>query len=385
MRGVLDELVAAAAPWREKEIAATLGLDRSVVGRLVRASRAGTDLELLHELPSAEGLSLIVNAAEQRGWLTADGAGAARVVVADFDAFLDAFPGKRRAFLLRVASEVPGVRDAADRTARRAMYRASSELLGYRMRHAALAMLVLDGEDKDRFDTLHIAAKYGLERIRADGPPIVIGSLRTGPDGPAFEYTPAGSGGGGRGATDALLLEYSSGPAELALVRTSSGHTELHLAAEQPALHEAADILCAQNIPATLLREAREGYSHEWRRTVTRIPCEHLTVDFIFGPGVYERSALSVSEHLYRGEPPVRPAEDSRAAEQLRASAQIQEISGGIVGLAIPGCDRYEQAVGNLVEGAGVELPECRVVRVTKEFPELNSEVVCWISLPEAG
>ena len=55
MRGVLDELVAAAAPWREKEIAATLGLDRSVVGRLVRASRAGTDLELLSELQSAEG------------------------------------------------------------------------------------------------------------------------------------------------------------------------------------------------------------------------------------------------------------------------------------------------------------------------------------------
>ena len=145
---------------------------------------------------------------------------------------------------------------------------------------------------------------------------------------------------------------------------------------------EPANIQCAQHIPAALLRTARDGYAHEWRRTVPRIPCERLTVDFVFAPGVYDQSSLSVSDSLYRGEAPVCPAGDAPAAEQFRPSAEMYDVEGGVEGLAIPGCDRYEEAVGMLAASAGLDPSACRIVRVAKEYPVLNSELVCWIPLP---
>jgi len=383
-RSVLNELSDAAPVWREKELVETLGLDRSVVGRIVRASRTDNDLELLSELPSPEGLRIIFEAATRTGLLNEDGFTRAANASAEFDAFLDDYPGKRRAFLVRLASDLPSERASADRVARRAMFRASSDLLGYRLQHAVLTMVVVDGCDPERFDAYHMFAKYGLERTRADGPPIIVGSLRTGPQGPGVAFEPIDPNADPADAASALMLDHCSGPALVTLVRTSAGFTELHLDADHPPVQELADIVVAQRAPGTLLRKSRPGFAHEWRRVVTRIPAERLTVDFIFGPGTYQGCELRTSEHLYRAEVPPPPSADGvRRADQLRGSARVSEVDRGIAGLSIRGLPGYRSAVADLVAAAAVEPGRCRVVRVTKDFPELNGDLMCWITLPE--
>ena len=385
LRGVLlrcDDIQRGA---RERDLADAVGLDRSIVGRMLRAARSDTDLEFVHQLPSADGLRLFFGAAESAGLIDPPAAAAASEAIDAFEHFLDSYPGKRRAFGIRLASLLPKEREQADRAARRAMFRAASELLGYRMKWAALAMLVVDGDDPIRFDTYHIFCKFGLERIRSGGAPIVVGSHRTGPDGPARGFVPLDEEADRTDPQSAVLLDHCSGPATVQFVRTSKGDTELHLAADEPAVHEPIDIVCGQRAPAILLRQARDDYSHEWRRVVTRIPAERVTVDFIFGPGVFEGAALEVSEHLYRSEVPARPDGNKLVADQFRRAAAVADLGRGSDALSIHGQPAFLGALHDLTSFAGVDPLQCRSVRVSKTFPQINSDLMCWIPLPRAA
>lgn len=381
LRPLVEMCVESSGAGREKDLVVALGLDRTVVGRIFRASRTRGNLEFVHELPSPEGLRLVFSAAVQAGLLSGPaGVRAVRAVDA-FESFVSGYPGKRRAFLLRLATRLPRERAAADRNARRAMYRAATDVLGYRLRHAVVSMVVADGSDPVRFDTQHLFAKYGLERTRPDGPPIVVGAMRTGPDGPGCVYMPIDPDADPADPCSALLSEWCSGPATVGFFQTSSGFVELQVPADQPRVHEPLNIVCAQRAPGVLLRRAREGYSHEWRRVVTRIPSRRLTVDFILGPGVYEHATISVSEHLYRPELPSPPGDGPRQAEELLRYASIEDLGLGLDRIGIDGCPGYDECVRRMVGLASLDPTGCRVVRVTKDYPELNSSLLCWIPL----
>ncbi|MEO0632358.1 MAG: hypothetical protein AAFY46_16770, partial [Planctomycetota bacterium] len=133
-------------PLTEAELVAHFGLDRSVIGKVIRSLRCRSAEEFLHEIPSPDGLRLVVEAASAGGSVSADLAASMRTDIDRFAAFVSSYPGKRRAFLLRLASQLPRRREAADLAARRAMTRATAELLGYRVHTAIATMVVFDGD-----------------------------------------------------------------------------------------------------------------------------------------------------------------------------------------------------------------------------------------------
>lgn len=383
IRRVLEAAMRSAPSWRERDLVQTLGLDRSLVGRLVRAGRTTGQRELIQELPSAEGMAAILDALRASGLIDDDLLSAGKASLQRFDAFVDAYPGKRRAVMVRLASELPSERETIDRRARRAMFQAASDLLGYRVRHAVVTLLIVDGPDPERFDTLYLYSKFGLERTRADGPPIIVSSLRAGKSSTGPGFLPADPGADRNDATAALLQEFCTGPARVQFVDVTPERTELHISSDTPPLHHPIDVLCAQRADGVLLRRRREGFAHEWRRTVSRIPAERVSIDFVFGPGVYEGVEIAVSEHLFRSELPLHPSATGSRADQLRSSAQIGRVTAGIDALTLDDEPGYGQALRTMLGYAGLDARACRSARVSKQYPELNSELICWFPLPD--
>ncbi|MEM1072441.1 MAG: hypothetical protein AAGH71_06445 [Planctomycetota bacterium] len=386
LRAMLERCVALAGSpnsVRETDLIRLLQLDRSVLGRVVRSLHASTPFEFLHEIPSPDGLSLVLDAAVDKGHVSGREQRSARESIARYRRFLNGYPGKRRAVLLRLAASMPSQRAAADLVSRRAMTRAASDLLGYRVRCTVAAMIVFDGGDRDRFDTIHMFGKYGLERTRPDGAPIIVGSLRTGPEGPVCPYVPADPGGDPNDATSALLLDYCQGAAHVEFIRSSLGQTELQLPSDEPALHEPIDVVCAQRGPGVLLRYQREGFTHEWHQVITRMPTDRVVIDLVLGPGVYPGVVPMISQQMYRPDPPKLPTPGTRLADEVRPYAAVDDLGLGLGSVHIESVPRYAECLRSLVGHTGLRADQCRVIRVAKDHPELNSGLICWFPLSE--
>lgn len=382
MRRTLDAAMRSAASWRERDLLGILGLDRSLVGRLVRAARMPGDLAMVQELPSPDGMTAILNALRDARLIGAASHREATRTLERFEAFVDTYPGKRRAVMVRLASQLPSERSTLDRRARRAMYQAASDLLGYRVRHAVVTLLIVDGVDPERFDTLYLFSKFGLERTRADGPPIIVSSLRTGAPGTGHTFAPIDPARDPTDPTAALLEQFSTGPARIQFVDVAPQRTELHISADTPPLHHPIDVLCAQRADAVILRYRNEQFSHEWRRTVSRLPAERVSIDLVLGPGVFPKLRLAISEHLFRTEVPPPPGAQGSRADRLPEGAILGPITQGIASLALDDTPAYEQALRTMLAHAGVDPERCRSARITKDYPELNSELICWLELP---
>ncbi|MEM9661472.1 MAG: hypothetical protein AAF937_04090 [Planctomycetota bacterium] len=368
----------------EAELVAQLKLDRSVIGKVIRSLRCRSADEFLHEIPSPDGLRLIVGAAARAGSVTPGRASSMRAEIDRFGAFVSAYPGKRRAFLLRLASQLPKRREAADLAARRSMTRAAAELLGFRVRTAVATMVVFDGDDPDRFDTIHAFGKHGLERTRDDGPPIIAGSLRTGPQGPRRDYAPADPARDPLDPASSLMRSYCRGPAHVEFIRTTSGLTELQIPASEPAIHQPIDVVCAQRAPGVLLRHRRAEFSHEWHQVVTRMPTETGVIDLVFAPGVYERASPLVSQHLYRPDAPRLPKPGMRRADEIRPYVSVEELGLGPEAAHLDGVEGYESCLRELLAFTGQRPDSFRVVRIIKQYPELGTAITCWMQLPAA-
>ncbi|MEO0632463.1 MAG: hypothetical protein AAFY46_17300, partial [Planctomycetota bacterium] len=267
--------------------------------------------------------------------------------------------------------------------ARRAMTRATAELLGYRVHTAIATMVVFDGDDPERFDTIHAFGKHGLERTRADGPPIIAGSLRTGPKGPKRGYAPADPSKNPADPSSSLMRPYCRGPAHVEFIRTTSGLTELQIPSDEPAIHEPIDVVCAQRAPGVLLRHRRPEFTHEWHQVVTRMPTEVGVIDLVFGSGVYEHMKPSVSQQLYRPDAPRMPVPGVRQADDIRPYASIEELGFGPDAAHLDGVPGYESCLHDLLAFTGQQPDQFRVVRIVKQHPELGTSIVCWMALPD--
>lgn len=385
IRPLVEHAVRGSGAIREKEFVEITGLERSLARRVFQLAEESEDLSFMHRLPSPAGLRLVLVACQERGLIAPAAVADAEKSIDGLESFLSSYPGKRSALLTRLSAMIPEERDSKYRAARRAMFKSASEILGYRVREAAVASLIVDGDDPVRFDVYHLAAKYGLERISRAGQPIIVGSQRNGPDGPRSGFLPLDANTDPSDPRSALLTEFCSGPASVRFVQRGGGLIETQLSEADPPIHEPVDVVTAQRAPGSLRRFAGDGYSHEWRRVISRIPAENLTIDLILAPGVYDEIEVVVSEQLYRSEVPPFPCSDSRRTEQLPTATTVKYLEPGLLQAGLTDCPRYVDGLRRLTAAAGVDENSCRVIRVTKGYPELNSDVMCWISLPQAG
>ena len=162
---------------RPLHLTSHLGLDKSLASRVVRSLGAEDDIAALHGIPTPQGLGLIARALENAG---ADGAPLDRFAAATeaYAALLSEFSGGRTDLEATLAGWLPDQRRRAERDARRSVFRGMTTLVGTRAGAVYNALLLVPSDEDGRVDSLIVAVRQDLRRLRA-GASVHVARLET--------------------------------------------------------------------------------------------------------------------------------------------------------------------------------------------------------------
>lgn len=167
LRARLTPLVWALAgtPPRPVRLMRGIGLDKSLAGRLVQATRAGSDMEFLHTVPSPTGLRILLDKGRAHAAADADLVRGAALAVDRFEALLDALPGGRQALDARMGDSSTSIREKREHMARQASFKAVSFLFGHYCETLTTTLFIVPSAAGETVDLVEIHRRIGLHRL----------------------------------------------------------------------------------------------------------------------------------------------------------------------------------------------------------------------------
>lgn len=276
-------------PTRPMHLVRRIGLDKSLASRLAQASRADTEAEFLHRLPSPTGLRILIDRSRQAGlaeaWLPA-----LAQAVDDFAQLLDGLPGGRQALDARLGSQQHTIRARREQMARQASFKAVSFLFGHDCDCLTTSLFLLPSADGQAVDVIEVHRRLGLRRITpGTAVPLLSVHASAGAGAAPSAMTPVGAPPAGTAAANEahryLISEASSQPLpELDIVQ--DGPNRVFVLG--PA---AADPLPARLSTALRLEAAEMAHPGPGRRLVRNYmlhtPCQRLVREVFLADGVW--------------------------------------------------------------------------------------------------
>lgn len=372
--------------FRPTRLVETLGLDKSLASRLSRSLRSDTPYELLHLLPSPQGLGIFLDRAEGRTGAT-EALARARAAVADFQGLLGDIPGGRAALDALMSESVLEVRERAERTASQSVYRAMSYLLGFRCESITSATILQPSADGSLVDSVEVSRREGIRRLRPSAP-VALFSVNITPEVPreAPRMEPLNPGTDPADPRSVLLPEFCD-PAEPDLkLYTTEGHTVFALANEEDSLQRGVTVSSAFLIRNGYLRWRRPDQAEESRTYLLHYPCKLLIRDIFIREDLYP--GVEPQLRLEFPAPPgaVRPVAPSPATRlnQLDFSAPIVSLGRGLHRAAAAGSSQHARLLAYVFRAAGLDPERFRGYRVRIQYPVPMITMGWWIPLPTA-
>ncbi|MCB1281271.1 MAG: hypothetical protein KDB18_07085 [Salinibacterium sp.] len=382
---ILEEI--SGVSQRPASLARSLGIDKSLSGRILRSIKATEPFEVVHNAPAPYGLRLFVEAAERKG-INPGLCRRAESAIARFESLIQSFPDGRTALEAAISDHLPEVRARNERAARQAAYKSMSYLMGYQAEGTFHASVISPSSDNNsKLDFMHISGLHGLRRLRGRAPMILFGlrGYDPSPDEPARIETIDGEP-HTQDASRYLLSDFCSRPMPDLKVHKEGLVTHLVLrAASVPA-----------NTPVTLvngwvsrngsLRYRSEHRTHEWHSGFIRVPARVRVQDYFIHrdvlpgtPDLRARLQGLVSSH----EP---PAGDEVHVDQVDINVSLESMGSGLSpavarNAAVPG---YEGLLRQVFDRSGHSISDFRVYRCEVVYPVPFVSLTAWFELPEA-
>src|SRR5580765_4052008 len=168
-RAITAVLEAVAGPQpRPTRVSRTIGLDKSLASRLVRAMQNSSDLELMHLVPSPGGLHIFAELAMRY----ADPASISNLQAATgrFELLLDSLPGGRASIDAQISESSQVALAKRQQIAKQASFKAMSFLLGHFCDVLSTTLFLVPSADVRRVDGIEIQRRIGLRRMRPSTP-----------------------------------------------------------------------------------------------------------------------------------------------------------------------------------------------------------------------
>ncbi len=359
----------AGTPPRPVRLTRDAGLDKSLASRLVQATRAATDLEFLHAVPSPTGLRMLLGHARGR----ADGAllEATAAAVGRFEALLAALPGGRQALDARMGDTQGSIRERRENTARQASFKAVSFLFGHYCETLSTALFLVPSADGEHVDAIEVHRRLGLQRLSA-GAALPLLSVQTRATGTAAGDTPVMTSIDGdmqtRRPHDFLMADASSLPLpELEVVEDGPMSTFVLAAADgrTPArLTTALRVLRAERLRQT-------GAYTVLRNYMLHTPCRTLVRDVFVAPGLWPDAWPQVGFYLPgpTGTAVAQPEPGQPHLRRVNLTARIEQLPLGAAGLALPDVQDQAEALRSVLHRAGFAAIDFRGWRCRMTYP----------------
>jgi hypothetical protein len=362
---------------RLRELVDSTHLDKTLVGRVMKASRASEPMEALEEIPSPQGLRMFVRAAALCG-VPVEAVERAGATVDRFEALLREFGG-RSEFDTALSGWVPAAWDRRERAARQAAFRASSFLIGCRADAIVGAHVVQPSADGEACDVIRVRGRYGLRRLREGTPLIVFGTRPYAPGGECVYETVDGT--PEPGDPEAFLLEgYCSQPVPSMRWLERGDDRLLVLERDAPGVNEPVT-LCLGVIARGMWRRYRsDGIDEERHAGIPRMPARVLCEDLILHEDVYPGVEPVVETRLH-GFSAAQRRETGELADLDRIDVSVETSWIGMDDLATGEAPGYPEMIDEVFERSGWDRSRFRVFRQRISYPVPFVSLTTWFAL----
>ncbi len=375
------------AAIRPARLVRDLGIDKSLASRLARGLRASTAYELIHFLPAPTGLRIYLRAAAQAGVPRALTARAERAVDA-FQALLDGLPGGRAALDTLISASVAEVRDRSERSAKQAVYRGMSTLLGFHCDAITSTLIFFPSERSDRVDAVEVSQRRGIRRLRPSTP-VALFSVAMDVKGEADGELPVlETIDGGRNVRDPrryLLPGHSSDPLpDLDLIE-ENGHLVFGLSDDTISLHHPVTVASILVVRRGWPRYRDETAPDAARTYLLHYPCKRVVREVYVHDEIYVGANPDVRFEFPspRGSRTARPTGKAARLNTLDVVCPIEQLGVGITRGAVPGLPGHAEMVRDAFALAGLDATRFRGYRTDLAYPVPMTTMGWWIPVPE--
>ncbi len=381
---IVDEV--SGASLRPASLARTLGIDKTLSGRVLRSIKAVEPFEVVHNAPAPYGLRLFIEAAARAG-VEIELRERAERSIARFESLIESFPDGRIALEAAISDHLPEVQARAERAARQGAYKSMSYLIGYQAKGLFQASILSPSEDGVTLDFTHVSGLHELRRLRGRAPTVAFGIRRfdTSPDLPTWIETIDGE----RDQRDAfryLLSEFCDHPLPDLVVQEDADLTHLVLRASSLPVNTPATLVSGWVSRKSLVRYKSESRSHEWHTGLVRIPTRIRVQDYFVHrdvlpgtPDIRAKLHSLVASH-------VAPIDDEVQIDEVDLPVSVKPIGMGLnrsvaKNPAMPG---YDAMLARVFERTGHNPADFRVYRCEIVYPVPFVSLTAWFELPDA-
>jgi hypothetical protein len=389
LRAALEPIVRRVAGngVRPASLSRGLDIDRTLAARILRAVRSDDNVQLLHEVPAPHGLRIFLEAAARAG-VEESLRDRAAESVREFERLIDEFPGGRSALDAALAAWDDGVRQRNERSAKQAIHKSMSSLLGYQADVMLATVMIQPSATGGMCDAAYVLGKYGVRRLRASAPITVFGrrSIVTETDATDNIRVETLDGAPAPDEADAYLLkDFCTRPCpSLGLCRLDSLFLYT-LPEDQPAVNTPVTLVSAQVVRNSFLRYRTDTVRQQWESHIPRFPCKVLLADFFLHDDVFSSAAPFLTSTLHGlAVGPKRADEPSFQLDKVDLSAPIQSLGHGLSGAASRDVPRYTDMLSNVFRRTGWDADRFRGYRCRIQYPVPLVSLTFWFDLPPA-
>jgi hypothetical protein len=371
LRKPLAELLSqlAGAPPRPVRLIRGIGLDKSLASRLVQATRAESDLQFLHAIPSPTGLRMLLDRAG--GQAEASLIRRARGEVDRFEALLDALPGGRQALDARMGERLSTIRIKREQMARQASFKAVSFLFGHYCETLTTALFLVPSKAGNMVDAIEVHRRIGLQRL-ASGTPLPLLSLRLNGDEPLPDDAPYLTSLAGDAQTrhprDYLIgLPAGAAPPPLEVVQEDDVTTFVLAPGSDPLPGRLTTAYRVMNIEP---RVPSAGFSMV-RNYMLHTPCRLLVREVYLAKGLWNDARPEIGFYLPgpSGTPMVQCEPGKPHLRRVNLTAPIEQLPTDGGALALPEVQDQREVLEAVLAATGLRAQGFRGWRCRMAYP----------------
>ena len=372
-------------PPRPTRMIRSIGLDKSLASRLVRALRADSDLEFMHLVPAPTGLRIFADRARATSDLPP--IQELESAIDQFQELLDGTPGGRAAIDALISESSHDVREKREHVAKQASFKSMSFILGHFCEALTTSIFLVPSRNGRAVDGIEVHRRIGLRRMRPSTP-LALLSIITPPDEePADDTVWIESLEGGLGLAnpaDFLLSDFSSAPLPELEVLASDALTTFMLTGD-PSVRAPSHLTSAFRVRNGWARRAESRTTHV-RGYVLHTPCRSLVRDVFVAEELYSGATPRVDFRLPSpGGYSEELREGHRDPGRIDLSAPIEQLPIGSRAYEVPGIGGNRAAMEQVLERAGHADTRFRGWRCAITYPVPLIEMTWWLVAPESG